>query len=361
MSPESPEAGLRVPERGSARGERRPNLRSLTLDEVRDWVSLRGFEDYRASQVAGWLYNRPLVAVEQMHNLPQALRSALAEDFDVSPITVEGFEESDDATTKLLVRLADGETVETVLIPRDERITLCLSSQVGCALECRFCATASLGLRRNLEAGEIVGQVLLAREQAAPRPLTNYVFMGMGEPLANYDRLVRAIEIMTARWGLGVSPRRITVSTAGLVPPLIRLVEDTNVHIAVSLNAANEDLQTRLMPITQRYPLAELVEACRRLDIPRRKRITFEYVLLGGTNDADEDAEALLELCRGMRVKINLIPFNPYSGSTFRRPAAERVAAFQNRLLAAGQHATVRRSRGRDIRAACGQLVAERG
>ncbi len=293
-----------------------------------------------------------------MANLPSAVREALSEDFDCTLPRVSRVSDSQDGTAKLLVELGDGEVVESVVIPREERLTLCISSQVGCAIDCAFCATARLGLRRNLDPGEIVAQVLHARVKASPHPLTNYVFMGMGEPLANYDRLLRAIEIMTSRWGLGISPRRITVSTAGLVPQLERLARETSVHIAVSLTAARDELRDRLMPINKRYPLAELMEACRRLDLPRRKRVTLEYVLLGGVNDTARDVSELIELVRGMAVKVNLIPFNPFPGAGYDRPEDEAVDRFQTGLLAAGVHATVRKSRGRDIEAACGQLAA---
>jgi len=336
----------------------RPNLRSQTLEELTAWAESRGFPAYRGSQIAGWVYNRPLAAVEEMHNLPALLREALTQDFDCSFPAVAKRSDSVDGTTKLLVGLADAKVVESVIIPRDERITLCISSQVGCALDCQFCATATLGLQRNLEPGEIVGQVLRAREAAAPHVLTNYVFMGMGEPLANYDRLIRALTILTARWGLGISPRRITVSTVGLVPQMERLLHDTSVHIAVSLTAARDELRDRLMPINRRYPLAELIGTCKRLDLPRRKRITFEYVMLDAVNDAMRDAEDLIRLLHGVRAKVNLIPFNPFPGARYGRSPDDRIEAFRDRLLAAGIHATVRTSRGRDIQAACGQLAA---
>jgi 23S rRNA (adenine2503-C2)-methyltransferase len=337
---------------------RRPHLRSLRLEDIEAWVARRGLEPYRANQIAGWLYNRPLSPVADMHNLPKPLREALEKDFDCSLPVVVTRSRSNDGTTKLLVGLTDERVVESVLIPRDERLTLCISSQVGCALDCKFCATATLGLLRNLDASEIVAQVMLARREAAPHPITNFVFMGMGEPLANYDQLVRAIEIMTARWGLGISPRRITVSTVGLVPQLERLVRDTNVHVAISLSAARDELRDRIMPVNRRWPLNELIGACKRLDLPRRKRITFEYVMLAGVNDAVEDADDVVRLTHGLAVKVNLIPFNPYAGCDFERASDERIEAFQLRLLAAGVHATVRKSRGRDIEAACGQLAA---
>jgi len=341
------------------RAERaRPTLRSRTLEELTDWAESRGFPPYRGSQIAGWLYNRPLTAVEAMHNLPALLREALQQDFACSFPTVARRSDSVDGTTKLLIGLGDGKVVESVIIPRDDRVTLCISSQVGCALDCRFCATATLGLQRNLDPAEIVGQVLQAREEAAPNLLTNYVFMGMGEPLANYDRLIRALTILTARWGLGISPRRITVSTVGLVPQMTRLIEETSVHIAVSLTAARDELRDELMPVNLRYPLAELIGACKRLDLPRRKRITFEYVMLDGVNDTMRDAEDLIRLLHGVRAKVNLIPFNPFPGSAFARSPDEHIESFRDRLLDAGIHATVRTSRGRDIQAACGQLAA---
>jgi 23S rRNA (adenine2503-C2)-methyltransferase len=334
------------------------NIRSLTLDQIKDWADSRGFDAYRAGQVAGWLYNRALTDVADMNNLPAAVRGALEEDFDARSAKLSVLSTSEDGTQKFLTELADSKVVESVLIPREERITLCISSQVGCAMDCHFCATATLGLARNLEPGEIVSQVMLARSVAAPEPLTNYVFMGMGEPLANYDRLMRSIEIMTARWGLGISPRRITVSTVGLVPQMERLARDTSVNIALSLSAARDDLRNELMPINKKYPLAEVIGACETLEIPKRKRITIEYVMLDGVNDTDRDVEDLVGLCRRLRVKVNLIPFNSFPGSDFNSTPLERIEAFQEALLASNIHATVRKSRGQDIQAACGQLAA---
>ncbi|MFN2425301.1 MAG: 23S rRNA (adenine(2503)-C(2))-methyltransferase RlmN [Candidatus Binatia bacterium] len=349
-----------APVKGRAPARRR-NIRSLTLEDLQAWCEERGFPAYRSSQLAGWLYNRPLCDVDQMANLPAVLRSALAEDFDTARPERALLRESADGTRKLLVGLADKRVVESVVIPRDHRITLCVSSQVGCALDCSYCATARLGLVRNLEPFEIVTQVMMGREVASPDPLTNFVFMGMGEPLANYDRLMKALEIMTAPWGLAISPRRITVSTVGLVPQLERLVQDTDVHIAISLGSAINEVRDRLMPINRRYPLEELIGACRRLGLPRRKRITFEYTLLAGINDDLVAADAVVNLLRGLPVKLNLIPFNEWEGCEYRRPEDARVIAFQERVLASGIHTTVRASRGRDIQAACGQLAAKAG
>jgi 23S rRNA (adenine2503-C2)-methyltransferase len=345
--------------KANASTPRRRNIRSLTLGDLAEWCAAREFPAYRASQLAGWLYNRPPCDVAEMHNLPAAIKAALEEDFDTSRPSQALLSQSNDGTKKLLVGLADQRVVESVVIPRDLRITLCVSSQVGCALDCSYCATARLGLVRNLEPFEIVGQVMMAREIAKPEPLTNYVFMGMGEPLANYDRLVRSLEIMTSPWGLGISPRRITVSTVGLVPQLERLVKETDVHIAISLGSGIDEVRDTLMPINRRYPLEELIGACRRLELPRRKRITFEYTLLAGVNDDLAAADAVVAQLRGLPVKLNLIPFNEWEGSPYRRPDDERVLAFQERVLAAGIHTTVRASRGRDIAAACGQLAAK--
>jgi 23S rRNA (adenine2503-C2)-methyltransferase len=334
------------------------NVRSQTLEQIKEWTASRGFDGYRASQVAGWLYNRPLTEIDNMQNLPTDLRAALEEDFDARPAKIVTLDTSEDGTRKFLTELADAKVVESVLIPREERITLCISSQVGCAMDCDFCATATLGLARNLEPGEIVSQVMLARDVAAPAPLTNYVFMGMGEPLANYDRLMRSIDIMTARWGLGISPRRITVSTVGLVPQMKRLARETSVNIALSLSAARDDLRDQLMPINKKYPLSEVIGACETLEIPKRKRITIEYVMLDGVNDTDRDVDDLVGLCRRLRVKVNLIPFNTFPGSDFRCTLDGRIEEFQEALLSHNIHATVRKSRGQDIQAACGQLAA---
>lgn len=359
VSPSSESAATERPAPAARGAARRRNIRSLTLDEIGAWCAERGFPAYRASQMAGWFYNRPPCDVADMGNLPAVLRAAMEEDFDTSRPGTALLKESSDGTRKLLVGLADERVVESVLIPRDHRITLCISSQVGCALGCDYCATARLGLVRNLEPFEIVGQVMMARELARPEPLTNYVFMGMGEPLANYDRLVRAIEILTSPWGLGISPRRITVSTVGLVPQLERLVRETDVHIAISLGSGLNDVRDVLMPVNRRYPLEELIGACRRLDLPRRKRITFEYTLLRGVNDDLAAADAVAKRLKGLPVKLNLIPFNEWDGSGYRCPDDEKVLAFQDRTLAAGIHTTVRASRGRDIQAACGQLAAK--
>jgi 23S rRNA (adenine2503-C2)-methyltransferase len=279
-----------------------------------------------------------------------------------------------DGTRKLLFHLSAaverGESpaaIESVLIPQTgrpdgarDRLTLCISSQAGCAMGCGFCATALLRPVRNLRPAEIVGQVRAGRALAAPEPLTNIVFMGMGEPLANYEAVRCALEILTAEWGYAISPRRITVSTVGLVPMIPRLLADTGVNLAVSLTATTDAVRSRLMPVNRRYPLATLLETCRELPLPRRKRITFEYVLLDGENDSDADAERLVRLLHGLRAKINLIPFNPFPGAGFAPSPRARILRFQALLRDRGLGTTIRESRGQDIQAACGQLAAAR-
>lgn len=303
-----------------------------------------------------------------MTNLPKELRAKLEQSFTISRPGLARLARAADGTRKLLFELADGSRIESVLIPAElgERLTLCISSQVGCGMGCAFCATATLGLRRGLQSDEIVDQVLEARralasdaESAEPQStITNIVFMGMGEPLHNYDQVVRAIGVLAADWGVGFSPRRITVSTVGLVPQMKRLLEDTRVNLAVSLSATTDEVRGRLMPVNRKYPLATLLDACRELPLPRRKRITFEYVMLRGRNDSLEDARRLAKLLRGIPSKVNLIPFNAFPGSGFTSTPLPAIEAFRSALLRHGVHATIRESRGRDIQAACGQLAA---
>jgi 23S rRNA (adenine2503-C2)-methyltransferase len=296
-----------------------------------------------------------------MTNLPPALRSSLRHAFELTTLPEPLVTRSQDGTRKLLFSLHEGGAIESVIIPDPPRLTICISSQAGCAMGCAFCATARLGLQRNLTAAEIVAQIVAARRHLdASERITNVVFMGMGEPLANYDALLQAIEILHADWGQGLSARRITVSTVGLLPQLERLVREAPVSIAVSLSATTDEARDSLMPVNRRYPLADLFATCRSLPIAQRRRITFEYVLLAGVNDHADDAARLVRHLHGIRSKVNLIPFNPFEGSGFTRPTEPAIRVFQERLLAAGISATVRISRGRDIHAACGQLAATR-
>jgi 23S rRNA (adenine2503-C2)-methyltransferase len=335
------------------------DIRDLLLAELEAWVIAAGQPQFRAKQLAQWLYGRRVESFDAMANLPFPFRQDLKLYFNLSPVPVAAVKRSVDGTVKLLLRLTDGREIESVIIPTPERTTLCISSQAGCAMKCAFCATARMGLERNLSAGEMVAQVITAsRYLEAGQHLTNYVFMGMGEPLGNYPRLLRALTIMTAPWGMGISPRRITVSTVGLVPMIEKLMADTQVHLAVSLTATTNELRNRLAPINRRYPLEQLLECCRRLDLGRR-RITFEYVMLAGVNDSPADAARLAKLMAPLRAKVNLLLFNPFPGAEFTPSSRQAVERFQAHLSKANLTATIRESRGQDIAAACGQLRVE--
>lgn len=336
-------------------------IRDLTLAEAEQMLRTIGERPFRARQIMGWLWQRGAESFEAMTDLPAELRTRLAATWTLEAVEARVIEvaRSNDGTRKLLMR-AGKEAIESVIIPADERTTLCISSQAGCAMACEFCATARMGLRRNLGASEILGQILAARHYLAEgETLTNYVFMGMGEPLANYQRLARALTIMTAPWGMGISARRITVSTVGVIPMMERLVTDFQVNLAVSLHATTDELRDRIAPINRRYPLAELIEACRRLPLARRRRIMFEYVMLDGVNDSDGEARRLARMLGPLRAKVNLIFFNPFPGSAFAPSSRARVEAFQALLHRGNLTTTIRESRGQDIAAACGQLFAE--
>ncbi len=296
-----------------------------------------------------------------MTNLSRNLRDELERSFSISGLTVVRRAESRDGTVKFLFALADGQSIESVLIPETKRLTLCISTQVGCAYGCAFCATALLGFKRNLTASEIVDQFIEAsREGANDQRITNIVLMGMGEPLANYANTLRAIEIMTdGSWGLRIAPRRVTLSSVGLIPQIEKLMAETNVSLAISLHAATEELRGRLMPVNRKYSLQQLMDCCRNLPLPRRKRITCEYVLLRGVNDSVADAAALCRMLRGVPSKVNVIPFNAHPESEFERPADEDVKRFQQVLFDHNIQVNVRRPRGDDIAAACGQLQGQ--
>ena len=345
------------------------DIQDLSRAELEAWCATSDEPRFRAAQILAWVHRRGATSFDAMSSLSRTLRARLAGEFAIGRLEPAHVAAASDGTRKLLFRLP-GErpaAIESVLIPQldrpdgaRDRLTLCISSQAGCGMGCAFCATARLGLIRNLTPAEIVGQVRAGRALAAPQPLTNVVFMGMGEPLANYDAVSTALEILTAEWGYAISPRRITVSTVGLVPGIRRLIAETRVHLAVSLGATTDTQRARLMPVDRRWPLTELLAACRALPLPRRKRITFEYVLLGGENDSDADARRLVRLLHGLRAKVNLIPFNPFPHAGFTPSPGERIVRFRELLRAAGVHATIRESRGQDIQAACGQLAAAR-
>jgi 23S rRNA (adenine2503-C2)-methyltransferase len=338
-----------------------PNIKDLSFAEFEAYLTQHREPAYRARQVWQWLFQKRVNSFEEMTNLPASFRARLAEAFSISRPGVSRRVESRDGTVKFLFSLADGKTIESVLIPETKRLTLCISTQAGCAFGCAFCATALLGLKRNLTSAEIVDQILeVSRGLTLEQRITNIVLMGMGEPLANYAQTVKALEIMSdTSWGIGISPRRITLSTVGLVPQIRKLMDETNVNLAISLHAPTDELRARLMPVNRKYGLKELMDCCRQLPIPRRKRITFEYVLLGGVNDSVECAEALCDLLSGVRCKVNVIPFNPHPESIFQRPDNASIEAFQQTLFERGVQVNVRRPRGDDIAAACGQLQGE--
>jgi 23S rRNA (adenine2503-C2)-methyltransferase len=338
----------------------KPNIKDLSREELESWLAERGEPRYRADQIRRWLFQKGAVSFAEMSNLSAKLRGELDAAFAISRLRVARSDRSADGTVKFLFALEDGYEIESVLIPETKRMTLCISTQAGCGLGCAFCATALLGLKRNLAASEIVDQVLEASRALPPdERITHLVLMGMGEPLANYAQTLRAIGVMTdSDSGLGFSSRRVTLSTVGLVPQIKKLIDETQVNLAISLHATTDEVRSRLMPINRKYPLAELIACCRALPIPKRKRITFEYVLLRGVNHSAEDAKRLARLLTGIRAKINLIPFNPHPGSEFTRPTQIEIETFQNQLAAYGLQVNVRRPRGDDIHAACGQLMA---
>lgn len=338
----------------------------LTVPQLEEWCSQKGQPAYRGRQMAVWLYARREVRYDRMTDLPAALRTAWQSQHPIRLPEADLVRTSKDGTEKLRLRLGDGEAVETVIMPmrpaegeKAERVTACLSTQVGCALGCTFCATATLGLRRNLEAGEIVAQLLLAQQRVAPRRLTNVVFMGMGEPLHNLAAVSQAVRVMTGQPGMDLGPRRITVSTVGLVPEIHRLADSgLGVKLAISLNATTDAERSRTMPINRRYPLAQLMAAARYYARAIDNRVTFEYVVLEGVNDRPEDARRLARLVHDVPCKINLIPYNPSPLLKFSRPAEDRLLKFRDLLYPTCPAVTVRYSKGLDIDAACGQLVA---
>jgi 23S rRNA (adenine2503-C2)-methyltransferase len=337
----------------------RLNLIGLQPTELEDLAVSLGASRYRGRQLATWIYRKGMVDLESMTDLPREFRARLAETHAIVVPEVERETPSQDGSRKLVFRLDDERRVSAVLMPDDGRTTLCLSTQVGCGFGCAFCLTGTMGLDRNLTAGEILGQLIVANGLLGDgERVTHIVFMGMGEPLANYANLVAALRILTdARLGLGYSPRRLTVSTVGLVSGIERLGrEDLKVNLAISLHAASDEVRGRLMPVNRSWNLDALMAAVRRYPLATRQRIFFEYVMLEDVNDSPEEARQLTRLLRGIRAKVNLIPFNDWEGSGFRRPPLARILAFQAILLDAGITTTVRWSKGEDIGAACGQL-----
>ena len=333
------------------------NLLDLDRKAMEAFFQALGHKAFHGRNVLKWIHKHGVTDFDAMTDLPKALRATLREiaEVVVPPVVLE--QPAADGTRKWLLELPDGQRIESVLIPDAERTTLCVSSQVGCALDCSFCSTARQGFNRNLAPGEIIAQVWVAWRRS-PRPLTNVVLMGMGEPLANFESVVAAMDVMQDDLAYGLSKYRVTISTSGIVPAIRRLRAVSDVSLAVSLHAPDNALRDELVPINRKYPLEELLPACAEYVAgDRRRKVTFEYVMLDGVNDSDAHAKALIRLLEGVPAKMNLIPFNPFPGTGYRTSPPERVEQFRQRLLRSGLMAITRKTRGDDIDAACGQLV----
>ena len=330
------------------------DLKALGIDEIKAFIAQKGLPQYRARQLLHWIYGKQASSIEEITEFSRPLRQSLAEGVYISNLQVIRSQRSTDGTEKFLLALADGESIETVLMPDIDRATLCISTQVGCAMGCRFCRTGYMGFRRNLMAHEIVDQVITLRRIG--RVVTNFVMMGMGEPLKNLSAVTDALWRLTEL--MGISPKRVTLSTVG-IPEGLRLLSKgaPPVNLAVSLNAPNNRLRGEIMPISKQYPLEELIETLRRYPLRRGRRITFEYVLLRDVNDSLEAAEGLSRLVKGIPSKINLISHNPFEGSPYKPPQEAQVLRFQQVLIQRGLSVFIRKSRGADIDAACGQLI----
>lgn len=337
------------------------DLAGVERSTLEAWLEARGTPRFHAGQIFRWVYKRATTEPAQMTDLARSLRTALAEHATIGTPLIARRDTSTDGTVKFLLRLSDGRAVESVFIPDTPAMTFCVSTQVGCAMGCGFCLTGKMNLVRHLTAGEIVGQVrVLARETGLLDKRFNIVLMGMGEPLHNYDQTMKALRILADEHGFGLSPRRVTLSTVGVVPALERLATEPFVpNLAISLHATTEEQRNRLVPINRKYTLAQLLDTCRRFPLKHRSRITFEYVMLQEVNDTPADARRLVKLLRGIQAKVNLLPLNAAPGIPFERPSEARVDAFAQILAEHHVTVSVRKSRGRDIRAACGQLLVE--
>jgi 23S rRNA (adenine2503-C2)-methyltransferase len=344
------------------------DLRNLTQDELVHYVESLGQPAFRGRQIMGWLYRPGITEFSQMTDLAKTFRATLEEHARIYRFTDPLIQRSSDGCVKFGFTLEDGKLIESVLIPEPDRNTLCVSSQVGCAMNCSFCLTATMGFERNLSPSEIVNQVCAVSEflrsapkkgRVGPDRVTNLVFMGMGEPLNNLENLIKSISILTEQRGLDMTNRRITVSTCGIVPKMRLLGEQTDVNLAISLHGVDDTTRDSLMPVNNRYPLDELLQACRDYPMAKRKRIMFEYILLKGINDSDDDALKLVTLLKGIPCKVNLLPYNESPGIPYESPSRNRVYAFQKIVRDGGYSVFIRSSRGEDISAACGQLAKQ--
>ncbi|HED17303.1 MAG TPA: 23S rRNA (adenine(2503)-C(2))-methyltransferase RlmN [Gammaproteobacteria bacterium] len=342
----------------------RINLLDFNRQGMENFFAEKGEKPFRASQLLKWIYHEGVYDFDQMTNISKVMRAELQQQAEIRmPECIEEHP-SADGTIKWLLRVDSGNAIETVYIPEGDRATLCVSSQVGCTLNCTFCSTATQGFNRNLSTAEIVGQILFAtdrigrKENRGEHVITNVVLMGMGEPLMNFDNVMRAIDVMTEDFGFGISKRKVTLSTSGVVPALDRMREFTDVSLAVSLHAPNDELRDKLVPINRKYPIKVLLDACRRyVEGKQRRRVTFEYVMLDGVNDRPEHASQLIRLLKTVPAKLNLIPFNPYPGSSYRCSSEQTMEYFRSRVNGAGIVTIIRKTRGNDVDAACGQLV----
>ncbi len=340
------------------------NIIGLSREEIGDRFLSLGLQKFRSGQVWHWLYHKGVTSFEEMTTLSKKVRAQLGQTFSIKRPMVSEKQTSSDGTIKWLLKFEDGAKAETVFIPEEDRGTLCISSQVGCTLNCSFCHTGTQRLVRNLSSSELVGQILIAFDELSAwpstqvgRPLTNIVLMGMGEPLYNLENVIKALKIIMDNEGISISKRRITLSTSGIVPEFNRCGLETDVNLAISLHAVTDDVRDILVPINKRYPIKELISACREYPgVSNSRRITFEYVMLKGINDSTSDARALIKLMEGIPAKINLIPFNPWPGSPYECSEKKQIEEFAKIVLKAGYPSPVRTPRGDDILAACGQL-----
>ena len=370
MSEKSHNSRFAAPVRDS---QGRISLIGMAFEELQEAVVSTGLPKFRAKQLWNWVYQRGVKSFSEMQNLPKDMRERLDKTCTIARSKEILEQKSKDGTIKWLLEMSDGNQVEAVFIPEDDRNTLCISSQVGCTLSCKFCHTGTQGLVRNLGANEIVQQIMFVRDKLGEWPesgektvsiegrnLTNIVIMGMGEPFYNYDNISKAMKICMDKDGMSISKRRITLSTSGVIPFIIKCGEELDINLAISLHASNNETRSQIMPINKKYPIEELIEACKEYpSLSEKRRITFEYIMLAGINDSDDCAEELAELLKDIPCKINLIPFNQWEGSNFESSSNNRTHAFARILRSKGFDVPIRKTRGEDIMAACGQLKSD--